>query len=142
MTLIPALLLQDSGGTGAALFGTGFTLVMLAVAVVLIAGFWKVFTKAGQPGWASLIPIYNLYILLKIAGRPAWWILLMMIPLVNMVIAILLAIDVAKSFGQSAGWGVVMLFLLCGIGYLVLGFGNYRYVGPGGVMMRSSAAAG
>ena len=142
MTLIPALLLQDSGGTGAALFGTGFTLVMLAVAVVLIAGFWKVFTKAGQPGWACLIPIYNLYILLKIAGKPGWWILLMLIPLVNIVVSILVAIEVAKSFGQSAAWGVVLLFLLCGIGYLMLGFGNYRYIGPGGGLMRSSAAVG
>jgi len=74
-------------------------------------------------------------------GRPGWWILLMLIPLVNIVIAILVAIDVAKAFGQSAAWGVVLLFLLCGIGYLILGFGNYRYVGPGG-LMRSSAAAG
>ena len=57
---------------------------------------WKVFTKAGQPGWAVLIPIYNAYILLKIAGRPGWWILLFMIPFVNIIIAALVAIDVAK----------------------------------------------
>lgn len=77
-----------------------------------------------------LIPIYNLYILLKIVGRPTWWIVLFLIPLVNIVAACLVAIDLAKAFGQSTVFGVVLLFLLSGIGYLVLGFGNYRYVGP------------
>jgi hypothetical protein len=86
--------------------------------------------KAGQPGWAVLIPFYNVYILLKIAGRPGWWLVLCLIPLVNIVIALMVAIDVAKAFGQSAVFGVVLLFLLSGIGYLVLGFGNYKYVGP------------
>ena len=141
MMLIPALLLQYTGRVGGAPIGSTTTLIMLAMMVVLVVGLWKVFEKAGQPGWACLIPIYNLYILLKIAGRPGWWILLMIIPLVNIVISILVAIDVAKAFGQSAVWGVVLLFLLCGFGYLILGFGNYRYVGPGG-LMRSSATAG
>ena len=134
MTTVPALLLQqDLGGTGgAALLGMGliFFLVGMAVAVVFIIGMWKVFTKAGQPGWAILIPIYNIYILLKIAGRPGWWVILCCIPLVNVVVGILVAIDVAKSFGQSAAFGVILLFLLGGIGYLMLGFGNYTYVGP------------
>ena len=62
---------------------------------------WKVFTKAGQPGWAILIPFYNTYVLLKIVGRPGWWLVLMFIPLVNIVIAIIVAIDLAKSFGKS-----------------------------------------
>ena len=133
--MIPAVLLQnDMPGTaaGAALLGIGGTMVfvMLAIMVVLLAGFWKVFTKAGQPGWAVLIPIYNAYILLKIAGRPGWWILLLVIPFVNIVIAVLVAIDVAKSFGKSPAFGVIMLFLLMGIGYLILGFGGSRYVGP------------
>jgi hypothetical protein len=71
-----------------------------------------------------------MYILLKIAGRPGWWLLLFLIPLVNIAIAIIVAIDVAKAFGQSPVFGVVLLFLLGGIGYLVLGFGSYRYMGP------------
>jgi len=134
MTMIPALLLQsDSGAAGLgavmAMFGV-MMLVALALAVVLIVGFWKVFVKAGQPGWAAIVPLYNCYILLKIAGRPGWWLVLMLIPLVNIVIMLLVAIDVAKAFGQSAVFGVILLFLLSGIGYLVLGFGDYRYVGP------------
>jgi len=134
MTMIPALLLQEDTGAGGlgALLAVGGTilLVALALAVVLIIGLWKVYVKAGQPGWAVLIPFYNVYVLLKIAGRPGWWLVLCLIPLVNIVIALMVAIDVAKAFGQSAVFGVVLLFLLSGIGYLVLGFGNYKYVGP------------
>jgi Family of unknown function (DUF5684) len=91
--------------------------------------FFKVFTKAGQPGWAALIPFYSAYILTKIAGRPGWRVLMLMIPFVNLAFGILLAIDIAKAFGQGAAFGVVLLFLLSGIGYLILGFGEYRYVG-------------
>lgn len=131
MTGIPAVLLQSDAGVAglAALSGT-MLLVIFAFVIVCIIGFWKVFEKAGQPGWAALIPIYNAYILLKIAGRPGWWLLLMLIPLVNIVISLIIAMDVAKSFGQSAAFGIVLLFLLSGIGYLILGFGNYQYSGP------------
>jgi hypothetical protein len=130
MTLIPAFL-QNSDAAGAALVGLGSTFLIfcLLIAVVFIVGMWKVFVKAGQPGWAVLIPIYNLYIMTQIAGRPGWWVLLMFIPLVNLVIGIMLAIDIAKSFGQGAAFGFFLLFLL-GIGYLVLGFGNYTYQKP------------
>jgi hypothetical protein len=131
---ISALLLQDqTNGTVAALGSGVLTIIMLAVAVVFIIGLWKVFTKAGQPGWAAIIPIYNAYILVKIAGRPGWWLVMLLIPLVNIVFGFLLAIDIAKAFGQSAAFGVVLLFLLGGIGYLVLGFGNYSYVGTSGM---------
>ena len=138
MTTIPAFLLQDdtaaavSPAAAGAIAGLGlvFFLVMIAIAIVFIIGYWKVFVKAGQAGWAVLIPFYNAYILLKIAGRPGWWLVLLLIPFVNIVIMLLVAIDIAKSFGQSAVFGVVLLFLLNGIGYLVLGFGKYRYVGP------------
>jgi len=137
MTTIPALLLQNDApttATGGGLLALGGTMmiVCLVIAVVFIAGLWKVFAKSGQPGWACLIPFYNGYVLLKIAGRPGWWLILFLIPLVNIVIALLVAIDIAKSFGQSTVFGVVLLFLLGGIGYLILGFGNYRYLGPAG----------
>ena len=102
----------------------------LALALIAIIGLWKMFVKAGQPGWAVLIPIYNAYILLKIVGRPGWWLLLFLIPLVNIAIAIVVSIDVAKSFGQGALFGIILIFLLGGIGYLILGFGDYRYLGP------------
>jgi hypothetical protein len=112
----------------------GMLLVCLAIAVVVVIGMWKVFEKAGQPGWACLIPIFNVYILLKIAGRPAWWLVLFLIPLANIVVGLIVAMDVAKAFGQSAVFGIVLLFLLAGIGYLILGFGNYQYRGPAAAM--------
>jgi len=117
---------DGSNATGA-LFGGAMMLVWLAVLVIVVIGGWKVFEKAGQPGWAILVPFYNAYIMLKIAGRPGWWLILYFIPLVNLVIAIIVAIDIAKAFGQSAVFGFFLLFLLGGIGYLILGFGDYRY---------------
>jgi len=105
------------------------TIIALLIAVVLIVAMWKVFTKAGQPGWASIIPIYNIYIWCKIVGRPAWWIILMLIPLVNFIICIILCIDLAKSFGKGAGFGIGLAFL--GIIFLpILEFGTAQYQGP------------
>lgn len=103
-------------------------LIPLAIAILIIAGVWKVFTKAGQPGWGSLIPIYNLYLWTIIAKRPAWWILLMFVPVVNLVISIILCIDIAKYFGKGTGYGIGILFL--GIIFLpMLGFGDAEYIG-------------
>ena len=102
---------------------------MAGVIIFLIASIWKVFTKAGQPGWASIIPIYNIIVMLQIVGRPWWWILLLLIPIVNLVIFIIISIDMAKSFGKGAGFGIG-LFLLGIIFYPILGFGNATYQGP------------
>ena len=101
----------------------------LLIALLIIVAMWKVFTKAGQPGWASIIPIYNLYIWCKIVGRPWWWILLMLIPFVNFIICIILCIDLAKSFGKGVGFGIG-LALLGIIFFPILGFGSAQYQGP------------
>ena len=111
-------------------FSVPILLACLALLVVVVAGVWKMFEKAGHPGWAAVIPIYNVYVLLKVAGRPGWWLILLFIPLVNVVINIILAIDIAKAFGQGAAFGFFLNFLLGGIGFVILGFGNYRYLGP------------
>ena len=105
------------------------TIVGLLIALLLIVAMWKVFTKAGQPGWASIIPIYNLYVWCKIVGRPWWWILLMLIPFVNFIVGIILCIDMAKSFGKGAGFGIG-LALLGIIFWPILGFGSAQYQGP------------
>lgn len=128
MTSAMALFLQDSRNLFATFSGVMALLFWAVVAVVIIGG-WKVFEKAGQPGWAILIPIYNLYVMLQIAGRPGWWLILYLIPLVNLIIMIIVAIDIAKAFGQSSAFGFFLLFLFCGIGYLILGFGDYSYQG-------------
>jgi uncharacterized membrane protein YhaH (DUF805 family) len=114
----------------------------LLVALLLIVAMWKVFTKAGQPGWASIIPIYNLYIWCKIVGRPWWWILLMLIPFVNFIVCIILCIDLAKSFGKGVGFGIG-LALLGIIFFPILGFGSAQYQGPsaGGLTPRTAPQA-
>jgi Family of unknown function (DUF5684) len=102
--------------------------IELAIVVAVIAGIWKVFVKAGKPGWAAIIPIYNLIVLLQIAGKPLWWIILFFIPLVNIIMAILVGIAVAKNFGKSDAFGVG-LGLLGFIFYPILGFGDAQYQG-------------
>ncbi len=98
---------------------------------VVICGvmWWGMFTKAGKPGWASLIPIYNVVIWMDIIGRPRWWVLLCLIPLVNIIITILACIDTAKSFGKEAGFGIG-LWLLGIIFFPILSWGSDKYVGP------------
>jgi len=104
------------------------SLLYLAIIVFVFAGVWKTFTKAGQPGWAAIIPIFNLYVLIKTAGRPGWWLLLFIIPLVNIVMVFIVAIDVAKAFGKGTGFGIG-LALLGFIFYPILGFGDATYQG-------------
>jgi hypothetical protein len=104
-------------------------IVELLVTVFVIVAMWKVFTKAGRPGWAAIIPIYNMYIWCKIVGRPGWWVILMLIPLVNIIVGIIVCIDMAKSFGKGAGFGIGLALL--GIIFLpILGFGSAQYQGP------------
>ena len=106
--------------------GPMFWIIWCVVVVLMIAALWKVFTKAGQPGWGAIIPIVNTYFLCKVAGRPGWWVLLMFIPLVNLIIWIILCIDVAKNFGKGAGFGIGLLVLPF-IFFPILGFGSAQY---------------
>jgi hypothetical protein len=108
--------------------GIFMIIVYLAIVVFIIASVWKVFEKAGKPGWAAIIPIYNVIVLLEIAKRPVWWLVLLLIPLVNLVIPFIVHIDLAKQFGKSAGFGVG-LTLLGFIFYPILGFGDAEYLG-------------
>jgi hypothetical protein len=113
------------------LFGGLFGIVMLAVFAVMIASMWKVFVKAGQPGWAALVPVYNLITLLKITGKPLWWLALFCVPFANFVVIVLIMINLAKSFGRGTGFGIGLLFL--GVVFFpILAFGDARYQGPAG----------
>ena len=129
MNGLVSVLGQSSQNGGSAIGAIVFLLVYLAILVGVIAGFWKTFVKAGQPGWAIFIPIFNLYVMCKIAGRPGWWIILMLIPIVGLIMFVILSIDIAKSFGKDAGFGVG-LGLLSFIFYPILGFGSAEYRGP------------
>jgi hypothetical protein len=126
--LLAFLMQSDNSGNNAAAagIGIGMTVVWLALAVLMIAALWKIFDKAGEPGWAAIIPVYNLYILLKIAGRPGWWILLFFIPFVNFIISIIVSIDVAKRFGKGTGFALGLVFLPF-IFYPMLAWGDASY---------------
>ena len=106
--------------------GAGFWIVMILYAVLMIVSYWKIYEKAGQPGWASLIPIYNAWVLLQIIGKPGWWILLMLIPCVNIVIAVIVYIELAKVFDKSVGFAVGLL-LLPFIFFPILAFSDAEY---------------
>jgi Family of unknown function (DUF5684) len=121
--------MDDSTGmiAGAVLMVT--VAIALAFAAVMVAAGWKVFTKAGQPGWAVLVPLYNILIMLRIVGRPDIWLLYCLIPGVNVVIQIILCIDLAKSFGKDTVFAIGMI-LLPVVFVPILGFGDARYLGP------------
>lgn len=117
---------MTSAGGGAAML-----LIFLAFFVFEIAAVWKIFTKAGRAGWASVIPIYNAYVLVKIAGKSGFWLLLYFVPLLNIVVGIIILNELARSFGRSGGF-TIGLVLLSFIFLPILGFGSDRYIGPGG----------
>jgi hypothetical protein len=110
----------------------GFALILLCellIIVVLVASSWVIFTKAGRQGWEAIIPVYNTYVMTVIVGRPWWWLLLMFVPLVNLVIAFVLLVDLAKSFGKDIAYAIGML-LLPFIFFPMLAFGEATYMGP------------
>ena len=124
-----ALLAQSNSGSGGGFMAILILLIELAVLVVIVAGMWKMFVKANMPGWAAIVPIYNIYCLCKIVGRPGWWTILFFIPFVNFVMAIIVSIDLAKSFGKSVAFALGLVFL-APIFYCILGFGSAQYQGP------------
>lgn len=112
----------SSGGLGALVFG-------LAITVVLIVSMWKLFEKAGKPGWGCLIPFYNDYCVFDMAFGNGWLFLLMFLPIVNFIILIMLFFKLAKAFGKGIGFGFGLLFL--SIVFLpILGLGDAEYDGP------------
>jgi Family of unknown function (DUF5684) len=119
------LLAQSSDGGGSAILW----LLYVAFIVVYLVAAWIVYTKAGEEGWKALIPIYNVWVLLKIVGRPGWWLLLFLIPFVNFVIWIIVSIDLAKSFGKGTGFALGLIFF-APIFYMILAFGDATYRGP------------
>ena len=107
--------------------GPVFWICEVVLTVLMIAAMWKIFVKAGQPGWAAIIPIYNWIVWCKIVGRPAWWVLLLLICFP--IFFIILSIDLAKSFGKGGGFSVGLI-LLSIIFFPILGFGSATYQGP------------
>jgi hypothetical protein len=122
------------GGAGAGL-GAGVWIMLtlyLGLIIVSLVGMWKVFEKAGQPGWAAIVPIYNLVVLFQITDKPLWWIILFFIPCIGSIAALvctlLVSLELADRFGKGAGFGIG-LWLLGFIFYPILGFGDAQYRG-------------
>ena len=128
MLNFPLMLAQEGDNAAAGAVGAVMGLGMLGLVILMIASTWIVFTKAGKPGWASIVPIYNMIVMLEIAGKPLWWILLLFIPLINFIVIILIFMAFAKSFGKSELFGIGLAFL----GFIfmpMLAFGDARYEG-------------
>ena len=111
-----------AGGGG----GLGSGIVGLVISVLMVVSIWKVFAKAGEPGWAAIVPLYNTIVLLKIAGKPIWWIVLLIIPVVNLISLFIVAVSIAQRFGKGTGFGVG-LALLPFVFYPMLAFGDTQY---------------
>lgn len=111
--------------TGTAV-GAGVMMLYIALILISVIGMWKLFTKAGKPGWACIIPIYNMIVLLEIAGKPIWWIILFFIPIVNVVISILMYVGIAERFGRGVGTALGLIFFPI-IFMMILGFGSAEY---------------
>jgi len=127
MSNLLAFLMQsdNSGGNAAAAgMGVGVMIVWLAIVVLMIAAMWKVFTKAGEPGWAAIVPIYNYVVLDRIAGRPGWWLLLWI--LLGPIAYIVISFDLAKRFGKGAGFAIGLI-LLPFIFWPILAWGDASY---------------
>jgi len=117
---------NDYGSGGPGFLGT---LIYLILVVFYIYCFWRIFVKAGKPGWAAIIPIYNILVELEIVGRPWYWLLLMLIPIVDIVLGIIVIFRMAKVFGHSVGFGFGLLFLSF-IFFPILAFDSSTYKGP------------
>jgi hypothetical protein len=118
--------MDANNGSGMGMVGL---LIWLAFVALMIVSAWKVYTKAGQPGWAAIIPIYNIIVLLKIAGKPWWWIFGFLVPLLNFVVMIVLSVSLARVFGKGIGFALGLIFLSF-IFYPILAFGDATYTAP------------
>ena len=101
-------------------------LIALVLRLIIVAGSWKMFSKAGKPGWAAIIPVYHFVVVLEITGKPIWWLLLLLVPLLNLFIVIMVALALAERFGKTPGFAVGVL-LLPFIFIPILGFGDATY---------------
>jgi len=120
----------NTNDAAAALASTPVIILSIVLGVLMIVAMWKIFSKAGEAGWKSIIPIYNAFVLFRIAGLNPWMFLLMLIPLVNVVVAIVLSLKLGERFGKGAAWSIFLLVIFSTIGYLILGFGSDQYRRP------------
>lgn len=133
---LPQLLIPHASSLAASAASSGwglgiglivFVLILLAVVVLLIVAQWKIFQKAGKPGWAILVPFYNTVVRLGVVGKPLWWVVLLFIPFVNLFLFVIITRRLAAVFGKGA-WFTVGLIFLPFIFYPILAFGKSQYM--------------
>ncbi len=123
------------------------TYLVFLIAVYLVSSFIisKVFAKAGKPAWAAFVPIYNGWVLFEIAGKPGWWVLVSLIPIVGPIIAfvlyIIIALEIAKRFGKSSTFGIIALWLFSIVGYAIIAFDDSKYSASGSPVVSKSSGA-
>lgn len=98
--------------------------------ILLALALWRVFTKAGRAGILAIIPIVNVFVLVKIAGLSYWWVLLYLVPIVNIIFSIVVAFRIGRAFDKGGLFSFFFLWLISFIGYFIIGFGNSRYSKP------------
>src|SRR6056297_2516835 len=98
--------MNETTATNGAAAGGLVLIIQVVIIVLMVAAMWRIFSKAGEPGWAAIIPIYNAYVLLKVAGKPGWWLILLFIPIVNLVIMIMTLAGLAAHFGKGVGFTI------------------------------------
>jgi hypothetical protein len=120
-------------GAGAAwagiIFGICYVLFFGLILAILIGSYWKIFSKAGQPGWAAIVPIYNGMVLAEVCGKPAWWGILLLVPCVGFIFHILLMLELPKRFGKEIGYAIGLILLPI-IFLPMLAFGSAQYIPP------------
>jgi hypothetical protein len=132
---LAAILLQNDGDTLSIIFSVGFLLVSLLITVVTLAGIWKIFVKAGHPGWTSLVPLYNVILWLQMIGRPWWYLAALFFPGVNAILWLIIAFGTARSFGRGILFALGVTFLPF-IFIPIIGFGQAAYIGGMGPSYR------
>ena len=106
-----------------------YYVICLALIVLMLAAWWKIFVKAGKPGWGAIVPLYNLYCMYSISFGNGWLFLLTLVPCVNFVMLIIMYVKLAQAFGKGGGFAVGLIFLPV-IFLPMLGFGDADYIGP------------
>ena len=106
-----------------------FSLIGLAIAVVVIIGQWKAYAKMGLPGWAVLIPIYRRYVLFKLYYGKGWKLIYEWIPFYGLYVKVVLGLRIARSFKEDGGFGWGLAFL-SGLFWCILGFGRASFDHP------------
>ena len=107
-------------------------ILYLGLFVLIIAGMWKTFAKAGRPGWACLIPFYNAYVACEIARLPILWFVLAILPFISIVAWVVICLHIARNFGKSDGFGIGLALLGC-VFFPILGLGEAQYQGTAGI---------